>query len=224
MTLPDPAATEAPAEAQRFYRPTAWAPDGTRLLVEFNYMPHGGGWLVLDQAGQELALILPPEGYPCCYPAWSADGRSLYYANEQPGLIASGLWRADAATGAVTTLIQGFTETGMTFARSPRELADGRLRFLLGTSTAFPEDRSPLVPFTAAVSAAGLTDFQALRGESFTVSDVLWDPAGRGLVVVQSSASDPWAESGALIWLSADSSQPAVPLGQSGAQPRWGLP
>ncbi|MBL8057615.1 MAG: PD40 domain-containing protein [Anaerolineales bacterium] len=221
----DTAATEAPAEPARFYRPAAWAPDGERLLVEFNYFPHGGGWLVLDRAGQVLATLQPPEGYPCCEPAWSQDGRFVFFANEQPGLIAPGLWRADAATGEVASLIPGLTQTGMTFVRAPRELADGRLHFLLGTSTAFPEDRPQLVPFSAAGFADSLVDFRATRGESFKVSEVVWDPAGRGLLLVQASASAPWEEGGALIWLSADSAGgPPVALGQSGRQPRWGRP
>lgn len=211
------------AATAQFYRPLAWSPEGGRLLVEVSYRPHGGRWQVLDLAAGSRVDILPPEGQPCCDPAWSRDGQSIYFANALGGLIMPGLWRASAVDGTVTTLLNGFAAGTSTAVRAPQEFDGGRLRFFAGTTPDIPDQRLPLAMTEAGFTATGLGEPIALGGAALPVGDILWDPAGRGAVVVQLEATDTWPPPGRLMWVPSDGGE-AVELFQAGADPQWAAP
>mgnify|MGYP000948603665 CR=1 FL=1 len=217
------ASDSADAATAQFYRPLAWSPQGSRLLVEARYMPHGGRWQVLDLADGSRVDILPPEGQPCCDPVWSRDGQSIYFANALGGLIAPGLWRASADDGAVTTLINGFAAGTATAVRAPQEFDGGRLRFFLGNTPDVPDQALPLAMVEAGFTATGLGEPTALGGAALPVGDILWDPAGRGAVVVQLEATAAWPPPGRLMWVPSDGGA-TVELFQAGADPQWAAP
>jgi dipeptidyl aminopeptidase/acylaminoacyl peptidase len=218
----DGSATEAP-EPVEFYRPVAWSPEGARLLVEIRHFPHGGAWLALDPASGAEQRVLPPEGFACCDATWSLDGRYIYFANEQPGMISSGLWRGEVETGAVTTLVEGFPATGVSFVRSPRQLADGNLYYFLAVVPDIQPERVPLAMVRAAPSESGLGEPETLAEPDFVIGDVLWDPAARGALVVRVAADAALPAAGDLIWVPASGEDP-VNLTSNALQPRWGRP
>jgi Tol biopolymer transport system component len=211
----------------RLYWPLEWSPDGTRILANFAFFPEAGGLSVLTIADQKTVDVVSTEGYVCCAPTWSADGKSIYYANPAPGMISPGLWRADAHTGQSTTLIEGITKTEWRLVGYAHHAPDGALTYFYATQPADASGAPPMnLPMTLyRAQADGISDMKAMRNDSYFVGEVSWVPDGSGALIVDAAAAvqaQRYPVTGTLVYLKADGSS-AIQLPAEGHLPRWGV-
>ncbi len=206
----------------RFYIPEAWSPGGDRLLAGVSFWPEAGGLSIFDRAGGGQVDLTSPAGIVCCNPSWSRDGASVYYASPYVGLISSGLWRADAASGESVTLISGESAGTFRLIGWPKQTTDGRLHYFLATTGSFPDGYTPLTMYRA--EADGVAGQTQLRTDAYVIAEVLWSSDGSGAAIVDvtaSTTSGAFAASGPLLYLKSDGS-PALRLADSASVLRWG--
>src|SRR5215211_368800 len=172
---------------RELYSPERYSPDGTKLLITLGYY-EGASSAVYYPATNALVRLMGGEGaLICCDDTrWSADSASVYAANPTMGMFSSGLWRVDATTGEVTTLIQGDAGGGNYNVADEAYLApDGQLYFLFATVPA-PEGiitRSPLQLVRSAPD--GVTGRTVLSTEDLQLlNEALWAPDASLLVAV----------------------------------------
>jgi Tol biopolymer transport system component len=181
LTDPNPDGFRFPIE---LYWPERFSPDGTKLLVALGHWEVLPSHAIYDLVQNRLVKLSGGDGYGyCCSfsggPAWSADSSSFYgIASEHDYAFPHGaLWKVDAETGAVTTLIPLVARDGkMNFVYEPFSAPDGRLYYFFIN---YPEPagdfgRLPLLLFRSAPD--GLTDQTVLLPETFRDNEVLWAP------------------------------------------------
>ena len=179
----DPLPNGAPFPIEGYW-PERYSPDGTKLLVALAHWEVLPSHAIYDFNRKELVRLNGGDGYGyCCSfsggPAWSADSSSFYgIASEHDYAFPHGaLWKVDAQTGTVTTLIPLVTKDGaMNFIYKPFPAPDGRLYyfFLNYPEPAGDFGRLPLLLVRSAED--GATDRTVLLPETFRDNEVLWAP------------------------------------------------
>jgi hypothetical protein len=149
----------------------------------------------------------------------------VYFASPYLGMIAPGLWRADAATGAGVTLIAGTSEgfnPPFSLVSFPQQLNDGWLYFFFASVDSFAEGDPPLTMHRAAPD--GVTDRVALRSDSYVIGEVLWADDASGAVIMDTTNVDQYMYPpiGPLVWLPADGSEQNRLGAVDGRVLRWG--
>lgn len=174
-----------PSRAISGYRPVAFSPDGSRILLQVYSLFYGEtcGAGAIAAAGGEVTRVSLPEGVSgyCGEEAWSADGETiLFLAGKAEGDDAGPrLWRADAATGAAEPMVAEGT-----FARQPFGMPDGATRFLLARLVRDPGGEITGATFVPAqIDAPGAEPVELDTPFSESLSLALWAPDGEGLVV-----------------------------------------
>jgi hypothetical protein len=208
---------------RELYSPERYSPDGTKLLITLGYY-EGASSAVYYPATNALVRLVGGEGaLICCDDTeWSSDSSSVYAANPTMGMFSSGLWRVDAATGEVTTLIQGDAGGGNYNVADEAYLApDGQLYFLFATVPA-PEGiitRSPLQIVRSAPDA--VTGRTVLSTEDFQLlNEALWAPDASFLVAVIAPSQEIYQGGQArIVYLDG---RPSVELAPSAQQMKWG--
>jgi len=129
--------------------------------------------------GEENAFI-------CCGDqVWTADGSAFYSANPSMGMFSSGMWRVDAATGAVTTLLSGDAGGGMyNIPDEPLLAPDGQLYFF-HARVAAPDGFVTRAPLQLVRSAPdGVTGRTVISDETFDMmNEALWSPDASFVIV-----------------------------------------
>lgn len=178
---------------RELYEPERYSPDGTKLLINLGYY-EGGSSAVYDPGTNALVRLEGGEGAFIWGDAneWSADSASFYSASSVAGMFSPGLWKVDAATGEVTTLIPGTTGDGNFNAAKEAYLApDGQLYFFFAT-VASPEgvfNRAPLKLVRS--QPDGVTGRTTLSEENFELlNEALWAPDASLVVVAMASAPE----------------------------------
>lgn len=211
-----------PAAPGYGHAPEAFSPDGARLLTNrFALAVELCDLAVValaDGAAVPLQAPAAPEGEQvttCGAGAWSPDSASFYFIpvriGADPG--ATGIWRADPATGASFPLTPQPGGPPFTLYASPGVAADGSLYAFTAEAEQLPE------PFSGEPTALAYTMARigpadglatALRpAEQETPLQVLWEPSGRGAVaLLVPDVGDP-----GLWWLPADGGQATLLLG-----------
>ena len=208
---------------RELYSPERYSPDGTKLLITLSYY-EGASSAVYYPATNALVRLEGGEGaLICCDDTqWASDSSSVYAASPTMGMFSSGLWRVDATTGEVTTLIQGDAGGGNYNVADEAYLApDGQLYFLFATVPA-PEGiitRSPLQMVRSAPD--GVTGRTVLSSETFDLlNEALWAPDASFLVVVIAPSPEIFQGGQAkLVYLDG---RPGAVLAPSVQQMKWG--
>jgi Tol biopolymer transport system component len=208
---------------RELYEPERYSPDGTKLLITLGYY-EGASSAIYYPATNTLVRLEGGEGaLICCDDTeWSSDGSSVYAANPTMGMFSSGLWRVNAETGEVTTLIQGDAGGGNYNVADEAYLApDGQLYFLFATVPA-PEGiitRSPLQVVRSAPDA--VTGRTMLSTEDLQLlNEALWAPDASFLIAVLAPSPEIYQGGQAkLIYLDG---RPSVVLVPSAQQMKWG--
>ena len=205
------------------YEPERYSPDGTKLLINLSYY-EGGSSAIYYPATDALVRLTGGEGAFIWGDAneWAADSSSVYAASATSGMFSSGLWRIDAATGDVTTLIPGSAGDGTYNAAQNAYLApDGQLYFFFATVSS-PEgifERAPLQLVRSAPD--GVTGRAVLRAENFPLlNEALWAPDA-SLVVIAIAPSQEIYQGGRAEIVYLDARQNVV-LAPFAVQMKWG--
>jgi hypothetical protein len=138
------------------------------------------------------------------------------------GMFSSGLWRVDAATGAVTTLIQGDAGGGNYNVADEAYLApDGQLYFFFATVPS-PEGiitRSPLQLVRSGPD--GVTGRTTLNDQNFELlNEALWAPDASFVVVVLAPSQEIYQGGRAeIVYLDGRPNAVLMPFAQ---QMKWG--
>jgi hypothetical protein len=208
---------------RELYSPERFSPDGTKLLITLGYY-EGASSAVYYPATNALVRLEGGEGaLICCDDTeWSSDSSSFYAASPTSGMFSSGLWKVDATTGDVSTLISGDAGGGNYNTADEAYLApDGQLYFFLGTTTS-PDGvimRSPLQPVRSAPD--GVTGRMVLSTEDFhLMNEVLWAPDAS--FVVAAFASAPEVYQGGQAQIVYFDGRPRLVLAASVQQMKWG--
>ncbi len=208
---------------RELYEPERFSPDGTKLLITLGYY-EGASSAIYTPATNAVVRLTGGEGaLICCDDTeWAADNSSFYAANPTMGMFSSGLWRVDAATGQVITLIPGDAGGGNYNLADEAYLApDGQLYFLFATVAA-PEGiitRSPLQVVRSAPD--GVTGRTVLSTEDFQLlNEALWAPDASFLVAVVAPSQEIYQGGEAkIVYLDGTPSVPLVPFAQ---RMKWG--
>jgi hypothetical protein len=208
---------------RELYSPERYSPDATKLLITLGYY-EGASAAVYYPTTNTLVRLEGGEGaLICCDDTeWASDSASFYAASPTMGMFSSGLWRVDATTGDVTTLIQGDAGGGNYNVADEAYLApDGQLYFLFATVSA-PEGiimRSPLQIVRSAPD--GVTGRSVLSSEDLQLlNEALWAPDASFLVAVIAPSQEIYQGGQAkIIYLDG---RPSVVLAPSVQQMKWG--
>jgi hypothetical protein len=166
------------------YWPQSYSPDGTKLLITLGYY-EGASSAIFYPDSNVLVRLSGGEGaLICCGETqWSADGADFHAASSSLGMFNSGLWRVDAASGAVTTLFASSFDTGsFIYADEPYLALDGRLYYFFLETNSEIMSRPPLQLVRSAPD--GITGRMVLLPDTFELmNEALWPPDA-GFVVV----------------------------------------
>jgi hypothetical protein len=208
---------------RELYSPERYSPDGTKLLITLGYYEGASSAIYYPETNALVRLVGGEGALICCDDTeWSADGSSVYAANPTMGMFSSGLWRVDAATGEVTTLLPGDAGDGNFNVADEAYLApDGQLYFLFATVPA-PEGiiiRSPLQVVRSVPDAVtGRTVLST--GDFQLLNEALWAPDASFLVAVLAPSPEVYQGGQAkIVYLDG---RPSVVLAPSAQQMRWG--
>ena len=209
---------------KELYWPERFSPDGSKLLITLGYY-EGASAAIYDPATGELVRLQGGESALICCDEmeWSADGSNFYSASPTTGMFSSGLWRVDAVTGVVTTLLPGEAGDGTyNFADEPYLAPDGQLYFFFANFSPPPDVFGGRTPLQLVRSAPdGVRDRTVLRPETFELmNEALWAPDASFVVV----AFDPTQEIGQggqaeIVYLDG---APNVVLTEFAQQMKWG--
>lgn len=208
---------------RELYSPERYSPDGTKLLITLGYY-EGASSAIYNPATNALVRLEGGEGaLICCDETeWSTDSASIYAANPTIGMFSSGLWKVDATTGEVTTLIQGDAGGGSYNLADEAYLApDGQLYFLFATVTA-PEGVVTRAPLQLVRSAPdGVTGRTVLSSEDFRLlNEALWAPDASFLVAAIAPGEESYQGGQAkIVYVDGRPSVVLVPFAQ---QMKWG--
>lgn len=178
-----------PARTVSGYRPLAFAPGGSRLLLQvFSLFYEDCGLGVIAASGGEVVRLSLPAGESvyCGEEAWAADGGSvLFLAGKAQGDDAGPrLWRADATTGAPEPLAAAGA-----FARAPQGMAGGAVRFFRAEPIRDQGGAVTGARFAPAeLTAPGATPADLGPAFEDRLNLALWAPDGAGVVVETSDA------------------------------------
>jgi len=219
------------------YSPDQFSPDGTRLLINIGHPPDspwtGAIYTLATQTIVPVAAVAGPhEPLTCCThyggAAWSADSSSFYAAARVPDASLAGgeLWKVDANSGAVTTLIPAAAGDGdnrlFYYEYKPFLAPDGQLYFF---SAKFPESAGYLNRVPAIIVHTSPDDvinqWSVLRGDQFeSVNEALWAPDA-SFVIVAFALSDDVYDGGRaeIVYFDGRPNVVLVPFAQ---QMKWG--
>lgn len=207
------------------YIPQKYSPDGTKLLVT-TAIPNSDGIssAIYFTATNTLVRLTGGDGARLCCTsqAWTADSSALYVGISSVGMFGSGLWRIDAASGNLTTLLP--TEAGggaYNLASFPYLAPNGNLYFFFNTA-ASPDGMVNRAPLQIVRSAPdGVTGRTTLRPETFAaLNEALWAPDASFVIVAKAPAETVYAGGSIELYYTDGSSM--VPLLPFGQQLKWG--
>jgi hypothetical protein len=212
------------------YAPASFSPDGTKLLLTIGHPPDSPFTAAIYTPATNVLLqfAVSNEGLTCCNfyggAQWTADSSSFYsVASQVDSAYKFGeLWRVDAASAAVTTMLTPENQT-INLSEEPYLAPDGHLYFFLG---AYPVDSGFFdAPALALVRSApdGVAGRIVLRNENFVLmNEALWAPDA-SFVIVATKPTRNWEQAGGVLELySADGQKSPVWLASFGQQMHWG--
>jgi Tol biopolymer transport system component len=190
-----PQLVDASTGAMReMYVPKNYSPDGTKILIT-TAIPNSDGISsgIFVLATSSLVRITGEGAIFCCAKqGWSSNSSALYAGSSSVGMFGSGLWRVDAASGAITTLLP--TDAGggaYNLISAPYPAPDGNLYFFYNTAIS-PDgmiDRPPLQIVRTSVD--GVTGRTILNPDNFQlINEALWAPDASFVIVAFAPIQD----------------------------------
>ncbi len=208
--------------ARELYGPFKYSADGSKLLISLGHY-EGGSFAVYYPAGSALVHLSGADDVICCTANWSADGGVFHVGRSTYGLWGPGLWRMDAATGAVTTLLSGarLPDGSFNLADAAYLAPDGQLYYFFATLNPGDDfiNRAPLQLVRSAPDA--VTGRVVLRPETYNLlNEALWAPDA-SFVIVASAPVETVYQGGRAELVYSDG-RPSVVLSPYAYQMKWG--
>jgi hypothetical protein len=180
--------------------PEKFSPDGKKLLIHMLHTDTSS-IAIYDLTVDTLVRFSGKNDgdFACCQfgreIVWAADSGSFYAANPTPGVDAGGMWRVDASTGEVTTLVPyGGSDNTFNFVDEPFAASDGQLYYFYRSYNGDlgPLHRAPVYLEVVRSAANGMTERTSLlRSESLrTMNEALWSPEADLVVVALAPSED----------------------------------
>lgn len=209
---------------RELYWPEDYSADGSKLVITLGYY-EGASAAVYYPNGGALVRLKGDEGAPICCgeTEWTPDNSALYAASPTSGMFNAGLWRVDAATGEVSTLLLGSFDTNpMNLADEPFLGPDGQLYFFFASLPVSTDiiSRAPLQLVRSAPD--GVTNRTVIRQETFDLmNEALWAPDASFVVVASAPIQDVYQGGIAELYYT-DGQKPPVPLLDFALNMKWG--
>jgi hypothetical protein len=210
----------------KLFIPQSYSPDGTKILVT-SAIPNSDGIFgsIYNIAADSMTDLTGGDGARLCcsQQAWTPDSSALYVGISSMGMFGPGLWRVNAVTGALTTLVPAEAGGGnYNLADDPYLAPDGQLYFFHASAPAVDGfiNRGALQMVRSA--ADGVTGRTILRPETFeNVNEALWAPDA-SFVIVAKGADITTYEGGAIELYYTDGTKGMISLLPFGRQLKWG--
>ncbi len=209
---------------QELYWPEEYSADGSKLIITLGYYEGASAAIYYPNGNALVRMSGDESAFICCDRTnWTADGSAFFSGNDSIGMFSSGLWHVDAATGKVTTLINGDPGNGtFNFADAPYLAPDGQLYFFytsLPSTTEF-YDHTPLQLVRSA--ADGVTNRTVLRPETYELmNESLWAPDASFVIVALAPIKDVY-QGGAANLVYTDGQQGVISLIPFAMEMKWG--
>lgn len=206
---------------KELYAPRAYSADGSKLLIDIGYYEGGTYGIYLPSNNALVRLQRPEGGIVCCYVNWIPDGGGVYITSPTLGMVESGLYFADAATGSVTTLLPGAPPDGTyNFAYTAQVGSDNKLYFFFNNLAEIPiEGHTPLILVRSGPD--GVADRAQLLPDTFNnINEILWAPDASLAILVITPNPDEY--SGGEARLIYSDGRPAIVLTAFARILRWG--
>ena len=209
-----------------FSRPVKFSPDGVKLLMTIS-VPNTDATHdeIYYPATNSVVPFNSEDGaFFCCgKEEWTPDSLSFYAANPTVGMLSPGLWRVDAASGTVTTLLPMDAGGGsFNLADEPYFAPDGQLYYFFMESKTVIDGTGPRAPLQLVRSAPdGVTGRTVLRPDTFELmSEALWAPDASFVVVASVPTPDNYQDGRAEVFYL--DGRPNVMLTAFAQQLKWG--
>jgi hypothetical protein len=224
LILPQRPADIALGQPTEVYWPKHYSPDGTKILASA-VIPNSDGvsTVIFVPASVSLTRIVGEGGFFCCNKqGWTTDGSAAYFANPSLGMFGSGLWRVDAATGVITTLVPSDAGGGAyNLPDEPYLASDGQLYYFFANVPA-PDgfiQRGPLQIVRSAID--GVTGRTVVRSDNFQLlNEALWAPDASFVIVAFAPTMD--VNVGGQAEVTYLDGRPSVVLTPFAQQMKWG--
>ena len=209
---------------QELYWPEEYSADGSKLIITLGYYEGASAAIYYPNGNALVRMSGDESAFICCDRTnWTADGSAFFSGNDSIGMFSSGLWHVDAATGKVTTLINGDPGNGtFNFADAPYLAPDGQLYFFytsLPSTTEF-YDHTPLQLVRS--EADGVTNRTVLRPETYELmNESLWAPDASFVIVALAPIKDVY-QGGAANLVYTDGQQGVISLIPFAMEMKWG--
>lgn len=213
------------------YMPERYSPDGTKLLLALGHWEVAPSHAVYVPATNELVRYKEGEEYIyCCSfhggPVWAPDGSSFVgvASAHDYAYLSGALWKIDAVTGEVTTVVPIRDSSGLlNLPKEPYLAPDGQLYFFYGNySDAYGYFDAPVQHLVRAQPESG-TGIAVLRNENFRLmEEALWAPDA-SFVIVATAPEPGWDQDGGVLELyPRDGRKGSIWLAPLGEQMKWG--
>lgn len=205
---------------QEIYAPRAYSADGNKLLIDIGYYEGGTYGIYLPANNALVRFQREDGGIVCCYAGWIPDGSGVYITSPSLGMVESGLYYADAATGNVSALLPGAaSDATYNFAYGAQVGADNKLYFFFSNLPEIPfEGHTPLTLVRS--EPDGVTGREQVLPDVFdNLNEALWAPDAS--LVVLTIAADPNEYSGGEARVVYLDGRPAVTLLPFARSLRW---
>lgn len=204
--------------------PEKFSPDGNKLLLTLGYYEGASAAIYYPNGGTVVRLNGEHRGIICCDTTqWTSDSSSIYSASATFGMFAAGLWKVDATSGNVSTLLLGDFDTNPAqVADAPLLAPDGNLYFFHASipNTGDIQSRPPLQLVRSAPD--GVTNRTVIRPDIYNLmNEHLWSPDGSFVIIATAPTPDTYV-GGTPILIYTDSTKGNIELGKFAVNMQWG--
>lgn len=204
--------------------PEKFSPDGNKLLLTLGYYEGASAAIYYPNGGTVVRLVGEHRGVICCDTTqWTSDSLAIYSASPTFGMFAAGLWKVDATTGNVSTLLSGDFDTNpVNLADAPLLAPDGNLYFFYASipNTGDMVNRPPLQLVRSAPD--GVTNRTVLRPELYDImNEHLWSPDGSFVIITTAPTPDTYY-GGTPVLIYTDATKGSIGLGRFAVNMQWG--
>jgi sugar lactone lactonase YvrE len=210
---------------RELYAPAAFSPDGSKLLINIGFYEGGTYGIYLPSNNALVRFTRADGGTVCCHANWAPNGAGVYVSSPSLGMIESGLFYADAASGNVSTLLPGAPPDGTyNFADAPIVGPDGKLYFFFNNLPDIPASGHASL-YLVRSAPDGVTGRQPLLPDPLqNVNEILWAPDASLAIVAATVASTatPEVNEGGQAQIIYPDGRPSVILAPFAEDMRWG--